>query len=146
MPTPRVAGIADDMLAYLKKAKLSDAQRRYNPTTEASELSTRRITVVPGAWRHERGERRGDHRIDELKIYVEQHVDPADSLTIDNLVYAVQLIWALYDAGGDLRTATLNSCKWNGEIEFDMDELFDAEMLRDTGIFRSVTIVRYRTD
>lgn len=146
MATPVIAVIADEMLAYFKKAGITDARRNWINYTDREELATRRVVVVPKNRRKERGSRSHDHKVYELEIHVQQEVDPNDNQTLDNLVATVDSIWDLYEEDGSLRDATLNGCKWSGELEFDLDQLYDSDALRDDKLFSSVTVVRYRKD
>lgn len=149
MSTPLIAQLADAMLTYLKQAGITDAERRWAPYTDAEALSTRRVIVLCRNRQNQRGSRSGDSKMFWLELHVQQQVDPSDNITIDNLVSTVETIWGLWESGGALRSETLAGCKWLGTddgIEFERDDLYDVDALRDDGLFSSVTLVRYRLD
>lgn len=149
MATPPIAQVADALLAYLKQAGITDAERRWAPYAEADALTNRRVVVVCRNRQKERGSRFGDSKIYWFEIHVQQQVDPSNNVTIDNLVNTVETIWGLYEASGTLRDQELSGATWlgtDGGIEFESDDLYDVDSLRDDGLFSSVTLVRYRLD
>ena len=149
MATPLIAQLADAMLVYFKQAGITDAERRWAPYADAESLNTRRVVVLCRNRQKERGSRTGDTKTFWLEIHVQQQVSPSDNTTIDNLVSTIEVIWGLWESGGSLRDVKLAGCKWLGTdngIEFERDDLYDVESLRDDGIFSSVTLVRYRLD
>ena len=137
------------MLPYLHQAGITDAERRGAPYTGSENLSTRRVVVIPRNRAKERGSRAADIKVYWVEIHVQHQIDPSNIRDLDNLISTVEDVWALWEESGSLRDESLAGCKWTGEddgIEFEDDEIYDVETLRDDGVFSSVTLLRYRRD
>lgn len=144
MAEATIGRICNELADAIRAAGITDVTKRYVAFTDASDLAARRVVVVPRNTRFDNARRDALRTTHEIWIYVQQQVDANDTTTIENLVKTAETIAGLWDNDGSLRDAKLNGYSHDGQLEYDMDELYDIEDLTNSGQFSSVLIVRYQ--
>lgn len=139
--------IADALVAALKTAGFTEAERRPLPYMRREDCAARKCVVLIRSVEHGDGDRSDFDQIVELSIAVQKAVaNVAANTETDALLANVATLAGLWGESGALRGAPLQGAVYDSGPLHPTGTIYEFQQLLELQLFTSVTLVRYRIE
>lgn len=139
-----LADTADALITALQSNGFATAAKAYLPVIRREDCETQHVLVIPRGQSWEDGDRVSEDRLLDLRIVIQQAVDPTDTDAVEALLDDVDALHALWGENGDLRDVVLNGAEWEEGPKHPDGNAYDPVHLHEYQIFTSVTAIIYR--